>query len=253
MAVLQTAAHAATQVEARDDKELFQKAELVLQGVVSSVEYRMSEATKSQRGLPHTFVTFDIERVFKGTTRGKQITLRFFGGRGEGASFTTVSGYPLFDKGDRDILFVQSNGSSGCPLVNCENGRLRVINGLLFSDQGRAVESSANGMLKLTDYYDLPEVTTHYVANTALTRRQYAADGEGRQPLPETVVADHIDGVRMANRLVQLAQPIVKGAKAPTPQPVESVSIDRPFSVEYARAVNAEPPAKSDSNNDDRR
>src|SRR5688572_14278105 len=110
-------------------QELVQQAELIFDGIVTSVQYRMSDVgTPDDVALPHTFVTFAIQQTFKGQAQsGRSITLRFQGGPDGKGSALVIPGIPLFDVGERSILFVRRNGNDLCPLVGWEQGRLRVI------------------------------------------------------------------------------------------------------------------------------
>ncbi len=138
----------ATEIHDLEARHLIKQAELIFQGVVSDVHYKLSDVISDENiQLPHTFVTFKIEEIFKGTTAGETITLRFQGGSMQVASeadpkqtfprYLMVSKIPLFDIGDRQILYVQGNGASICPLVGMNKGRLRVIEGYVYSDYGR--------------------------------------------------------------------------------------------------------------------
>ena len=47
---------------------------------------------------------------------------------------------PDFAEGNRDLLFVQGNGESACPLARGAEGRLRIVDGAVYTDDGRALE-----------------------------------------------------------------------------------------------------------------
>lgn len=125
-------------------RHLIKEAEMVFIGVVEQIDYRTSSARdKDDAVLPHTFVTFKIEEVFKGRTASNTITLRFQGGRTEVADakfeYLTSPEIPLFDLADRDILFIRGNCKSICPLVGMKKGRLRVIDNHIYTDDGRPI------------------------------------------------------------------------------------------------------------------
>ena len=40
-------------------------------------------------------------------------------------------------------MFVARNSTSGCPLVRCAEGRLRIVQDRIFNDDGQAVELDA--------------------------------------------------------------------------------------------------------------
>jgi hypothetical protein len=133
-----------------EGRHLLKEAELIFQGVVTNIEYGVSsKRSEEDELLPHTFVTFKIEEIFKGETKGDTITLRFQGGRqtakgeqGEYFQYMLVNMVPLFDIGDRDILCVRGNGTRICPLVGMNAGRFRVIEDIVYSDLGRPFELS---------------------------------------------------------------------------------------------------------------
>src|SRR5262245_21325947 len=75
------------------------QADFIFKGRVVAVRYRDSEpgnrtdetgapvldedgqpARRDGSGLPHTFVTFEIEKIYKGKAAAKTVTLRFYGG-----------------------------------------------------------------------------------------------------------------------------------------------------------------------------
>src|SRR5215510_1876666 len=99
--------------------------EFIFRGTVSEIQYRLSDAASpGDVRLPHTFVTYTIEEVLKGTATQNTVTLRFMGGPDEEqGKFLSVSDVPMFTVGDQDILFVRKNGTALCPLVRCGEGR----------------------------------------------------------------------------------------------------------------------------------
>lgn len=131
--------------------ERVERAELIVQGVVTAVEHRNSDITgPGQVVLPHTFVTIQIEQVFKGASaNGDRITLRMQGGPDGKGRFLQVIGVPRFSPGDRDILFIHENGASICPIVGWEQGRLRVVRGQVYDDFGQETWITPDGDLVL--------------------------------------------------------------------------------------------------------
>jgi len=148
-ALLLSALPLASPVRAQDSSNLSAmtaSANLVFQGRVASVDYRMLSAGNNGRALPFTFVRYQISRVLHGETSTRTITLRFLGGSDGRGRFLSVSDMPRFQVGDEDILFVQNNGTN-CPLVKCMDGRFRVHNGQLHDAHGSPVQSVANGRI----------------------------------------------------------------------------------------------------------
>ncbi|MBT3983363.1 MAG: hypothetical protein HOE90_18560 [Bacteriovoracaceae bacterium] len=135
------------------------KAKLVFQGKVVDIDYRDSDDSSK---VPHTYVTYQIEKILKGNYKAHKITLRFLGGVDSEDDFVEVSGYPLFDMGDRDILMVEGNGTDACPLVDCELGRFRLIGGKTYGELGQKI-SLKKGLIVRGLPVKLKEVSTHYL------------------------------------------------------------------------------------------
>lgn len=117
-------------------------ANLVVYGTVRKVEYGLEKAeTKDSREIPFTYVTFGIEKTFRGKRTADSLVMRFIGGPDGRGGFLEVSGVPTFQMGDQDVLFIVGNGESGCPLVLCEVGRFRVLEGGLYNAHGVPVRA----------------------------------------------------------------------------------------------------------------
>ena len=72
-----------------------------------------------------TWVTFDVERVLKGSL-GLRTQLRFLGGT-IGDLRLEVADMPEFHIGDRDMLFLETERRAISPLVGMAYGRLRIM------------------------------------------------------------------------------------------------------------------------------
>jgi hypothetical protein len=97
------------------------------------------------------------------------ITLRFLGGATErGERLLEVGGSPLFDVGDRDVVLVEDNTRSGCPLTECAHGRFRLIDGFVYSDQGDEVDLASDGDLVFGPPHRLREVDANTVGGHIL-------------------------------------------------------------------------------------
>jgi hypothetical protein len=154
------------------EQQLVAEAECIVEGVVSKVAYGFSDATseKKKNKVPHTFVTFELMKIFKGKVEDKKfLTLRFAGGPYDKSRVLLVSGLPLFDLGDRDILFITGNAVRLCPLVGSSQGRFRIIDGNIFTDDGREVRLTENNILEYGKPRELKEVLTHKMAGISLT------------------------------------------------------------------------------------
>jgi hypothetical protein len=81
----------------------------------------------------------------RGKAPGNTFTMRFPGGADGRGRFTEVSGVPVFQRGEQDVLFVAGNGENGCPLVECEWGRFRILKDAVHNTHG----SPVRGLLQL--------------------------------------------------------------------------------------------------------
>jgi hypothetical protein len=102
--------------------QLVSQAEVIFQGAVSDVRSEWAGAG-AQRHIV-TYVTFKVEDRFKGNV-GATYSIRLLGGTVDGETMV-VTDTPKFSVGDRDILFVENNGSQFVPLVGISHGRFRV-------------------------------------------------------------------------------------------------------------------------------
>ncbi len=191
-------------------RDLLAQSDLVFSGKVVGVEYK-----DYADGLPHTFVTYDVDQVISGRPDGSQVTLRFLGGRqqkGEVIRYLEVSETPEFQLGDTDILFASKNNSSICPLAKCTSGRFRNLDGVLASDDGRAI-------IEKTD--------SSYAISSAVIATE--ADGKGevghganalasvaREPVSPAVPATAVKAEQFIAELREQAQEVAS-ARADTP------------------------------------
>lgn len=112
----------ATTVIPPDFDELVAQAEIIFQGVVT--ESRSQFVGEGAQRHIVTYVTFKVDDVVKGTPGGSY-TIRMLGGT-VGDETMEVTDTPKFKIGDRDILFVEKNGTQFVPLVGIMHGRFRV-------------------------------------------------------------------------------------------------------------------------------
>ena len=112
----------ATTVIAPTFDELVDQAEVIFQGKVTDVK-SMWAGEGGQRHIV-SYVTFQIEESLKGNP-GQSYTIRMLGGTVDGETME-VSDAPKFVVGDKDVLFVQNNGSQFIPLVGIMHGRFHV-------------------------------------------------------------------------------------------------------------------------------
>lgn len=112
----------ATSVTPPSFPELVSEAQVIAQGTVTSVASRRVDGPQGH--VIKTFVDFAVEKSLKGNPPST-LTLEFLGGT-VGTDTLHVGGMPEFKIGEREILFVQNNGTQFCPLVRFTHGRYRV-------------------------------------------------------------------------------------------------------------------------------
>jgi hypothetical protein len=102
--------------------ELVSRAQIIFEGTVTNVRSEWT-GEGAQRHIV-SYVTFKVDDTFKGNP-GNQITLRMLGGTVDGETME-VTGAPKFKRGDRDVLFVENNGTQFIPLVGIMHGLYHV-------------------------------------------------------------------------------------------------------------------------------
>ena len=113
--------HATTVVPPTFD-QLVVDAELIFEGTVIGVRSEWTGTGLERHIMTH--VTFTIEDAIKGAP-GKSYTIQMLGGTVDGETME-VAEAPRFKAGDRDILFVEHNGTQFIPLVGIMHGRFHV-------------------------------------------------------------------------------------------------------------------------------
>jgi hypothetical protein len=167
-----TSVHATTVIPPTFD-QLVNDAELIFEGTVTEARSEWT-GQGGQREIM-TYVTFAIEDAIKGAP-GKSYTIRMLGGTMDGET-REVADAPRFKAGDRDIIFVEHNGTQFVPLVGIMHGRFHVQT----DAKGQEVVAKDNGAL-LADVAKLGNDEKAAVTGPALL----AADFKSaiRQKLP---------------------------------------------------------------------
>ena len=125
--------------------ELVTKAETIFEGTVTGLRSEYTGEGANRHIV--TYVSFKVEDAIKGAT-GSDYTIRMFGGTVDGRT-VEVTDAPRFKVGDRDILFVENNGTQFIPLVGIMHGRFHVQadenggNEKIAKDNGAAVANLA--------------------------------------------------------------------------------------------------------------
>jgi hypothetical protein len=214
------------------ERQLALNAELIFEGVVQNVEYRLSNSSSEHKNrVPHTFVTFEVKKLFKGKTADKNhITLRFVGGPYDKSKLLVVDGIPLFDVGDRDILFVTGNVIRICPLVGWSQGRFRIIKNCVFTDDGREVQLSDKNKLGYGKPHELEEVQTNRVG-TQLLRRVFSDEKneEGKQIISSKKPIGSLSYDKFVTFISQLIENYHDPGDLKKLEPVKSADIKEKF------------------------
>lgn len=120
-------------------ESLAKEAQSIVQGKVMKIDYK-----DSVEGIPHTFVTYQIEDDFQGRQNGRQVTLRFIGGIKKISDtqydVLEVSNVPEFNLGEENILMLAEKDDGQCPLVRCSEGFFKVKSGEVFTESGKPVQ-----------------------------------------------------------------------------------------------------------------
>jgi len=135
----------ATTVVAPTFDELVDRAQLIFEGTVTDVQSQWA----GEGGQRHivSYVTFKIADGLKGDA-GASYTLRMLGGT-VGDDTMEISDSPKFKVGDRNILFVENNGTQFIPLVGIMHGRFGVQKeqqsgvDVVLNHEGRAISDVA--------------------------------------------------------------------------------------------------------------
>ncbi len=114
-------ANATTVIPPKFD-ELVSRAEIIFEGEVASLQSQWIGEGAQHRIV--TFVTFKVDEALKGAA-GTTYSMRMLGGTVDGRTME-VTDAPKFKVGDRNVLFVENNGSQFIPLVGIQHGRFRV-------------------------------------------------------------------------------------------------------------------------------
>ncbi|OZG74214.1 hypothetical protein BTA51_04130 [Hahella sp. CCB-MM4] len=216
------------------------QSDLVFKGRVVGIDYRESEGKGEQKPLPFTFVTYAIEEVLFGQYSESTLTLRFLGGMTKSGEIMMNTSAPSFDMGDEDILFVQDNGRSECPLVECSNGRLRVIHGAIYNEYGQAVLQDRKGGMVLGRSENLDEVNTYQIGERKFQRninRKLVQEGDG-----EASTSKAMAGIQLqAGNISGLVREHIFKANARDPygmsKQVRNLDMTAPITAPQARPV----------------
>lgn len=155
--------------------QLVAEAEFIFQGTVTATAPQWVGEGNERHIV--TYVTFKVEDPIKGTL-GDSYTIRMFGGTVDGHTMEATD-TPRFKVGDRDILFVEHNGTQFVPLVGIMHGRFRVQD----QGDGRETISKDNGA-PMADLTKLGQDEHAAISGKALSTADFKA--AIRQKLAQT-------------------------------------------------------------------
>ena len=156
-----SAARATTVIPPTFD-ELVTRADAIFEGTVTGLRSEWTGEGANRHIV--TYVTLKVEDAIKGAA-GAEYTIRMFGGTVDGQTME-VTDAPRFKVGDRDILFVENNGTQFIPLVGIMHGRFRVQ-----PDEKIATDNGA----PLASIAKLGQDETAAVSGTAMTKAEFKA------------------------------------------------------------------------------
>jgi hypothetical protein len=165
-AALAIAGARATTVIAPTFDELVNEAELIFQGSVTDVRSQWIGEGAERRIV--SYITFQVEEALKGAP-GDSYTIRMLGGTVDGYTMG-VTDAPTFKMGDRDILFVEHNGTQFIPLVGIMHGRFHV-----HQAQGGGESVSRDNGAPLSDVAKLGKDDNAASSGKALSTAEFKA------------------------------------------------------------------------------
>jgi hypothetical protein len=219
--------------------------------------------------LPHTFVTYQIEEIYKGKAPenaagqpSSLLTLQKVGGIDDSdpeMSIVFVPRYPHMDPGDRDILFVLGNTIRPCPLVGSEWGRFRVLvdpdnnAAMIYSDRGREVlhvqsPAQQGEEIALGVAHHYPEILKYEFGDCdgcTLEKEvidegdEHSIPGQGEQPPAEPAPGPQFTERQFDSFLTQIVFETHTQAELNQLPPVVSADISSPF---VARSYSEDEP-----------
>ncbi len=226
-----------------DFPSMLRQADLVFEGTVTDIQYRQSAKDLPDHvALPHTFVKFEVHQVVKGSYQKASLWLRFAGGTAPDGRILRVSHVPLFDVGERSILFVRRNGRASCPLVGGHGGRFRIHDGHVFNAHGRPLLWTPEAMIDCGEDAHLEEVHQNRIGGQLFEQNKVVErDAQETSTPSEPVVGDALSNLRFREILATFGRhlgPDIQGA-AGAEALVGDLSSDpaKSFNVMNPRAV----------------
>lgn len=127
----------------------FELSDGVFAGKVVDIAYQDSEPGPTGIVLPFTLVTWQVERAWKGVQASELVVARFMGGVTASGEILEGSEQPTFALGDRDVIFLDSRFPGVCPLVGGAFGRMRLVDGKVYGNDGQTFQVTDEGLTRL--------------------------------------------------------------------------------------------------------
>lgn len=142
-------------------------AEMIFEGTVTGT--RSEWTGEGDKRHIVTYVTFKIEDPIKGAL-GPDYTIQMLGGTVDGQTMQ-VTDAPRFKVGDRDILFVEHNGTQFIPLVGIMHGRFHVQ----ADDSGAGEKVTKDNGALVADVAKLGQDESAATSGKALSKAEFKA------------------------------------------------------------------------------
>ncbi len=134
---------------------MVKQSNLIFIGHVTDVRYQ-NETVNKRGSIPVTYVTYGIEKTIRGKPLNDSLTVRYLGGTDGKGGFLSISNVPRFQHKDRDLILMSSNGEKNCPLVNCQEGRFRILEKGVYNAHGVPVLALVKeGVIARGDRHDV--------------------------------------------------------------------------------------------------
>lgn len=127
----------------------FELADGVFAGKVVDIRYQDSEPGRTGVVVPFTLVSWEVERAWKGVQTSEIVVARFMGGVRSDGDILEGSEQPEFALGDRDVIFLDSRLPGVCPLVGGAFGRMRLVDGKVYGNDGQTLQVTDDGLQRL--------------------------------------------------------------------------------------------------------
>lgn len=138
------------------------RADRVVHGHVSALSYDVA-TTGPLAGMARTHV------IVAPTDASPALDLVFWGGAYPDGRVSIASEIPLFGVGDEVVMLVDRDRASGCPLVDCADGLIRVSAGRAYDAEGHPLVARGNGSLVRGPREAIPEASSFRVGNQTFT------------------------------------------------------------------------------------